>query len=169
MECVKIALIGAGGMANGVHYPSLAECDDVDLVGLCDLVQEKAEATAARFHIPRTFTDYRVMLEQTAPDAVYVLMPSYHHFDILVHCLSQGLHVFIEKPIALDRAGSESVLRAQQDSRRLFSSNLILRTEPRFIEVKRLVENGELGEIVAIEGDYLHDILEGLIRAGLAR
>ena len=64
MKKVNIALIGAGGMANGVHYPSLRECEDVNLVGLCDLVPSKLQATAERFEIDQTFTDYRQMLEK---------------------------------------------------------------------------------------------------------
>ena len=98
MNKVNIALIGAGGMANGVHYPSLAEFEDVNLVGLCDLVESKLHATAERFEIEQTFTDYRKMLEETSPDAVYVLMPPQHLFPLVIHCLSQGHHVFIEKP-----------------------------------------------------------------------
>ncbi len=98
MNKVNIALIGAGGMANGVHYPSLSEFEDVNLVGLCDLVESKLHATAERFEIENTFTDYRKMLEETSPDAVYVLMPPQHLFPLVIHCLSQGHHVFMEKP-----------------------------------------------------------------------
>ncbi|MCZ6678422.1 MAG: Gfo/Idh/MocA family oxidoreductase [Candidatus Poribacteria bacterium] len=101
MNKINIALIGAGGMANGVHYPSLAEFEDVNLVGLCDLIPAKLQATAARFHIENTFTDYKQMLEKTSPDAVYVLMPPQHLFEPVIHCLSQGHHVFIEKPPGL--------------------------------------------------------------------
>ncbi len=98
MSKVNIALIGAGGMANGVHYPSLSECEDVRLVGLCDLVESKLHATAEKFMIEHTFTDYRKMLEKTSPDAVYILMPPQHLFPLVIHCLTQNLHVFIEKP-----------------------------------------------------------------------
>ncbi|MBI1926682.1 Gfo/Idh/MocA family oxidoreductase, partial [Candidatus Poribacteria bacterium] len=101
MAKVNIALIGAGGMANGVHYPSLAEFDDVNLVGLCDLIPSKLKATAERFRIENTFSDYKEMLEKTSPDAVYILMPPQHLFAPVIHCLSQGHHVFIEKPPAL--------------------------------------------------------------------
>lgn len=98
MKKVNIALIGAGGMANSVHYPSLAECTDVNLVGLCDLVEVKLQTTAERFEIENTFSDYKQMLEKTNPDAVYILMPPQHLFPLVIHCLSQKLHVFIEKP-----------------------------------------------------------------------
>jgi virulence factor len=95
---VRVALIGAGAMANSMHYPSLAEFEDVELVGLCDLVEEKLHATADRFGIERRYVDYRRMVEETAPQAVYVLMPPHQLFDIVVWLLKRGLHVFIEKP-----------------------------------------------------------------------
>src|SRR5919204_5240254 len=98
---VRVALIGAGNMANGVHYPSLAEFDDVELAAICDLVEEKARATAERFRIPRVYTEYRHMVDEVDPDAVYVLMPPQYLFDPVVHCLRLGRHVFVEKPPAV--------------------------------------------------------------------
>ena len=62
-ERVRVGLIGAGGMANRVHYPSLAEFEDVEMVALCDLVPDKLKATAEKFGIPKTYSDYRAMLD----------------------------------------------------------------------------------------------------------
>ncbi len=95
---VKLALVGAGGMANGVHYPSLKEMEDVEMVGLCDLVEDKLNATADKFEIENRYSDYKKMIEETNPDGVYILMPPYHLHDLVVHCLTEGLNVFIEKP-----------------------------------------------------------------------
>ena len=112
MKKVNIALIGAGGMANGVHYPSLRACEDVNLVGLCDVVPSKLQATAERFKIEETFTDYKQMLEKTGPDAVYILMTPQHLFPLVIHCLSAGHHVFIEKPPGVTRHQTEEMARA---------------------------------------------------------
>lgn len=95
---VKVALIGAGGMANNVHYPSLVEFDDVELVGLCDLVEEKCNATADKFGIARRYLDYRQMLDELEAEAVYILMPPHQLYDLVIDCLERKLHVFIEKP-----------------------------------------------------------------------
>lgn len=65
----------------------------------------------------------------------------------------------IEKPLALNRHEAEAILRAQQDSGRFLSSNLVLRKSPRFQELKNWIAKGYFGEIVTIEGDYLHQIL----------
>lgn len=114
MKKVNIALIGAGGMANGVHYPSLSECENVNLVGLCDLIPSKLQATAERFEIEQTFTDYKQMLEKTSPDAVYVLMPPQHLFPLVIHCLSQQHHVFIEKPPGVTLHQTKEMARAAE-------------------------------------------------------
>ena len=43
---IRIAMVGAGGMANGVHYPSLASFDDVEIAAICDLNKERLNTTA---------------------------------------------------------------------------------------------------------------------------
>lgn len=93
-----MALIGAGGMANALHYPSLKEMKDVEMAAISDLVEEKARATADRFGIPKTYLDYRKMLDETKPDAVYILMPPHHLFDIAIDVMNRKHHLFIEKP-----------------------------------------------------------------------
>jgi predicted dehydrogenase len=98
---VRVALIGAGGMANSVHYPSLAEFHDVEMVALCDLVEEKRVQTANRFGIRKHYHGYRQMLDENRCDAVYVLMPPHHLYDIVIECLRRKLDVFIEKPPAV--------------------------------------------------------------------
>ena len=98
---VKVALIGAGGMANGVHYPSIAGFKDVDIVGICDLNEDKLKDTAEKFGIKKTFACYKTMLDKTKPDAVYALMPPHHLFDIAMDILERKLHLFIEKPPAV--------------------------------------------------------------------
>ncbi len=95
---VRVCFIGAGNMANAVHYPSLAEMDDVDLVGICELNTERLEATADRYGVEGRFTDYRVMVEETQPDAIYIIMPPHHLYDLTIDCLEMGLNVFVEKP-----------------------------------------------------------------------
>jgi virulence factor len=97
-ERVRVGLIGAGGMANRVHYPSLQEFPDVEIVALCDLVPEKLAQTAERFGIARTYGDYRRMLDEEDLDAVYVLMPPHHLFDLVIQSAARKKHVFIEKP-----------------------------------------------------------------------
>lgn len=146
MKKVNIALIGAGGMANGVHYPSLSECEDVNLVGLCDLVPSKLQATAERFEIEQTFTDYKQMLEKTSPDAVYILMPPQHLFPLVIHCLSQQHHVFIEKPPGVTLHQTREMARAAEKNGCKTMVGFNRRFIPLLQQVKTIVE--ERGPII---------------------
>ncbi|HVC35323.1 MAG TPA: Gfo/Idh/MocA family oxidoreductase [Chloroflexota bacterium] len=100
---VRVALIGAGTMANTYHYPSLASFPDVELVAICDLIQDKAQETARRLKIPteRVYVDFKKMLADVEPQVVYVLMPPQHLYEPAMYALKQGRHVFVEKPPAL--------------------------------------------------------------------
>ena len=52
----RVGFVGAGNLANSIHYPCLASLPDVELVATCDLVEDKARETAERFSIPQVFT-----------------------------------------------------------------------------------------------------------------
>jgi len=98
---VRVAMIGAGSMANRVHYPSLASFDDVDIVAICDIDVERLNATADTYGVERRYTDYRKMVEEVTPDAVYAIGPPHIMFDIWVWCLEQGQNLYIEKPMGI--------------------------------------------------------------------
>ena len=147
---VRLALIGAGGMANRVHYPSLAEMDDVEMVGLCDLVEDKLNETADKFEIEKRYSDYRQMIEETGPDGVYVLMPPHHLFDIVIHCLQQKLHVFIEKPPGLMAEQTRQMARLAEEQGCLTMTGFNRRFIPAFRKCRDMVrEVGLLNQCVA--------------------
>jgi predicted dehydrogenase len=137
---VRIAAIGAGGMANGVHYPSLADFSDVELVGLCDVFPDKLSVTAERFGFAQTFTDYKKMLDQTQPDAVYILMPPYHLFDLTVECLNRGHGVFVEKPLGVSSVQARSLARLAEKKGCQTMVGFQRRFCPLLIESKKRVE-----------------------------
>ena len=72
----RIGVIGAGGIANGVHLPSLHELDEVQITAICDLWLEKAKAAAERFgdSCTRVYWNMYEMLEQEPLDGVLVLV-----------------------------------------------------------------------------------------------
>lgn len=98
---VRIAMVGAGAMANHVHYPSLASFDDVEIAAICDLDPVRLNTTADRYEVEHRYTDYRKMIEEIAPDAVYVIGPPHMMFDIWTWCLTEGQNLCIEKPMGI--------------------------------------------------------------------
>ena len=137
---VRAALVGAGSMANSVHYPSLARMDDVDMVALCDLVPDKLRETAEKFHIEKTYSDYKKMIEDTAPDCVYVLMPPYHLFDVARHVLEQGVHLFIEKPPAVTTFQSHQLALSAEKHGCITMAGFQRRHIPMVCELRRRCE-----------------------------
>jgi len=106
MDKVRVAMIGAGGMANSVHYPSLSSFSDVEIVGICELDEARLNSTADRYQVAGRFLarhthDYRKMIEAVAPDAVYVIGQPHIMYDIWTWCLEQKLNLYIEKPMGL--------------------------------------------------------------------
>ncbi|HMN31234.1 MAG TPA: Gfo/Idh/MocA family oxidoreductase, partial [Caldilineaceae bacterium] len=98
---VRVAMIGAGGMANNVHYPSLASFADVEIAAICDLDERRLQETANKYEVEGRYTNYRQMVEEVAPDAVYAVGQPHIMFDIWVWCLQQGLNLCIEKPMGI--------------------------------------------------------------------
>ncbi len=98
---VRVAMIGAGGMANSVHYPSLASFDDVEIAAICDLDSGRLNETADKYQVEARYTDYQRMIEEVAPDAVYAIGQPHLMYDVWVWCLQQGQNLYIEKPMGL--------------------------------------------------------------------
>jgi len=105
---VRICVIGAGRMANAVHYPSLNSFDDVDIVGICDASEESLASTADKYSISQSKrflsrhpNDYQKMLKKLKPDGVYVIGPPNIMYDIWMWCLENRFNLYIEKPMGL--------------------------------------------------------------------
>ena len=157
---VKVALIGAGGMANSVHYPSLVEFKDVKIVGLCDVMQDKLQATAEKFGIDKTFTDYQKMIEETAPDAVYALMPPHHVYDVAAWALKQKLNLFVEKPLALTTYQAKTLAHHAEQNGCITMVGFQRRHVPAIVEARKMVE--KRGPIHTAVGIFYKDAPEAL-------
>jgi virulence factor len=98
---VRVAMIGAGVMSNRVHYPSLASFEDVEIAAICDIDTGRLHKTADQYGVEKRYLDYRVMVEEVAPDAVYAIGQPHIFYDIWSWCLKQGQNLYIEKPMGI--------------------------------------------------------------------
>lgn len=97
----RAVVIGAGGMANTVHYPSLASLEDVEIAAICDVDAQRLTATADKYGVAGRYSDYRAMIEAEAPDAVYAIGQPHHMYDVWTWCLEHKLNLYIEKPMGI--------------------------------------------------------------------
>jgi predicted dehydrogenase len=108
---VRIAVIGAGGICNAVHLPSLCQMPDVEVVAICDLVEERAVATAAKWQIPKSYTLIREMFKAESLDAVFCLVEPGSLFHVTMLALEHGYPVFSEKPPCITSTQAEALAR----------------------------------------------------------
>ena len=104
----RICVIGNGEFANKIHYPLLSSFEDVEIVGMCAMNEERLKKSAQKFNIPEknvfvseSRTGYQKMLINSKPDGVYVIGQPETMFDIWIWCLEHKFNLFIEKPMGL--------------------------------------------------------------------
>jgi predicted dehydrogenase len=146
---VRVAVIGAGQMANLVHYPSLSSLPGVDIVGICDLDAERLETTAERWGIAKRFTDWIAMLDECRPDAVYVIGPPEIMYGIWCACLGRGLDLFVEKPLGLTVHQARTLARLARENGCITQVGFQRRNSPLL---------GRMLEKVRAHGDVVHAV-----------
>jgi len=150
---VRIGVIGVGGMARSVHLPSLAAMKDVQIVALCDIIEQRAAQQAEKYGVGKVYTLYKQMLEKERLDAVFCLVQPDQHFRIVDDCLSAGVDVFMEKPPGITAFQAESLQRAAQKANKILQVGFNRRYIP---VVQKTVEMmRELTPITQVEGAFL--------------
>lgn len=149
MKKLKVAIIGAGGIATYAHAPSYELTDNIEIVGVCDLIEERAEKIAKRLGADFWCTDYKQVFEIPGLDAVDICTPNYLHSIIAVEALGKGLNVLCEKPDAVSVSEAEKMKKAAEES----GKTLMVIRNNRYMHVseylKKYIEDGKMGEIYA--------------------
>ena len=145
---MRAGIIGCGGIANSKHMPAIKKLGLTDLVAFCDLIEEKAVAAKENFGAEDAliFTDYKELLKLDL-DAVYVLTQNRAHSYITVDALNAGKNVLCEKPMAKTSAEAKKMLDAAQKSGKILTIGYQNRYRADSQTLKRLCEEGELGQI----------------------
>ena len=157
MKPLKIGVVGLGvGEQHVIGYKAIPGCQ---VVAVCDIDPEKLAAVADRQDVAERYADARKVTEHPEIDVVSICSYDDAHAQQVISALRSGKHVMVEKPLTLYRKDAEQILRAQQDSGCILTSNLILRHSPRFRTLHRMIRAGEFGDIFYLEGDYIHQIL----------
>lgn len=107
---VRIGFVGAGGNARG-HMGRLAEIQGVRIVAVCDVDESRARQAAAEYGA-NAYTDHHDLLDAEELTALYVSVPPFAHTDAEVLAAQKGVHLFVEKPVALSMDKGFEILEA---------------------------------------------------------
>ena len=115
-EKFRLGVIGAGIFAEANMYPSLSThfFDDVERVAICDVKPERAHRLAGKYGWPKTYTAFQEMITKENLHAVIVCLGAKHHPVVVPEVLEMGLPVFLEKPSAIDVAGTVKILEVSK-------------------------------------------------------
>jgi predicted dehydrogenase len=155
---VRIGLIGAGWI--GAHHArNVIKNPFAELVAVAEPDRPKAEAllhgTAAS---ARVYDDYRELLRQDDVEAVIIASPNAMHGEQAVAAAEASKHVYLEKPMAIALDDCRQVAKAVAKAGVKCAMGYHRRLNPLAQYARRLQEQGQLGEIVLAESDYLHHI-----------
>ena len=144
---IRVGVFGAGNFANNQHLPNLSKIDGVEIVAVCDLNEEAARETANRFDIPRFYTDGHEMLDREPMDAMWSIVPAYARTDVEATAATKGIHLFSEKPQALEMKVARRIDEAIREAGVLSTVCFRERYRPIFQEARRLLEDKEIVHI----------------------
>ena len=151
---VRVAVIGAGSIAQVAHLPVLRKIAGIDIAAICDNDLSKAQAVGARFDVREAYDDIEEVLKYSRPDAVVICTPNHLHEIHVAAALSAGVHVLCERPLSLSYEGVERVLKAAEryGKRVMVGMNHRFRTDVQ--AVRGFLAGGELGMIDMIRGGW---------------
>ena len=150
---IKAAVIGVGSMGKN-HARIYDALEGVALVAVSDIDTKSARAAASRYRA-RCYADHATMLDQAKPDLVSVAVPTGLHHQVALDVIERGLHFLVEKPIADTVSNAREIIeRAQAQGVQLMVGH-VERFNPAVRELKRRLEDGQLGKIFQIHARRL--------------
>lgn len=154
MDKIRYAVIGIKGVGK-YHIDLAAHFKDVELVAIVDIDSDLVASKSKEMGV-RGFTDYRELLDADMVDAVSIATPHYLHYRMGIDFISNGIHILIEKPLAMTLTeANEMVSLADKKNVKLCVSHQY-RTHRSSVVMKQIVDSGTIGKIMRILWTWVH-------------
>ncbi len=156
MSKVKVAIVGAGNIAQNAHLPVYMKRDDVEVVAIADLNLERAQDAAKKFAIPHAYASVEELLEkEKAVDAVDVCVWNRSHAPVSIAAAKAGKAVLCEKPLALNMADALQMQEEIGKCGTLFMNGLVNRYRPDVSLVREMLDAGKFGDVYYATASYV--------------
>ncbi len=154
---IGAAVIGSGFIGT-VHIEALRRLG-VNVRGVIDATPELAQGAADRLGLPVAYPDLDTALADADVDIIHVTSPNQFHYPQVKAILAAGKHVVCEKPLAVTSDESRELVGLAKASDRISAVNFNIRFYPLNQHARRMLANGELGDVRLITGHYFQDWL----------
>jgi predicted dehydrogenase len=154
---LRAGIIGSG-FIGPVHIEALRRLG-VKITAICG--SERAREVAARWDIPQVFTghDFQSLVNCPEVDVVHITSPNRHHHVQSLAALRAGKHVVCEKPLAMTTTETAELVEAARQAGKVFAVNYNVRFYPAVLQMRAMVQRGDLGAIIHVNGSYMQDWL----------
>ena len=158
MRRLRTAVIGTGFMGR-VHLEALRRMEFVDVAAIAGRELAPAERLGAGYGVETVVDDYRKLLEDATIDAIHICTPNATHYQMAKNALLAGKHVLCEKPLSVSVEEAQELVTLAQE--RLLCNCVChnLRYYPMVQQIRRMREDGDLGDVLVVQGTYSQDWL----------
>jgi predicted dehydrogenase len=158
MKLLRTALVGTGFMGK-VHAENLRRLGTVEIAAVAGSSGERARQFANSIGVNRATGNYKELLEDPGIDAVHVLTPNALHYSMCRAALEAGKHVLCEKPFTVTVQEAQELVELAARTKLANCIQHNLRYYPVVQQMRCMIEAGELGEILIVQGTYSQDWL----------
>ena len=155
---IRVGLIGAGGNVRNRHIPGFQKVDGVEIVAVANRTIESGRSIADQFNIPKVYGSWVELLEDDSINAVCIGTWPYMHRTLTLAALEKGKHVLTEARMANTAHEARDMLAASRRRPDLVCQLTPTSTTYKIDKViKHLIDEGYLGELLSVEGQWLQD------------
>lgn len=158
MKKIKTAIIGTGFMGK-VHAENVRRLGNVEIAAVAASSDEKARQFGESIGVDRTTGDYKTLLNDPEIDAVHILTPNALHYPMCKAAIAAGKHVLCEKPFTMTAAEAKELVDLAAKAKIVNAIQHNLRYYPVVQQIRRMIEAGDLGEVLIAQGTYSQDWL----------
>jgi predicted dehydrogenase len=158
---LRTAILGCGGFAHRHARTLQLLADDFEMRAFCNRTIEKAAAFSEKYTNGQApvFADHHHMFEQVPLDVVIISLPPYAHSDEVEIAANLGVHVFIEKPIALISEQGWRMVNAAEKAGIITQVGFMFRFGEAIEHLKGLIDSGEAGPVGLMSARYFCNAL----------
>ena len=146
---MKYALIGCGRIAT--NHMKAAVNNNLDILAVCDILPDAMEALLAKHGLQdveiKRYQDYKIMIKECKPEMVSIATESGSHAEIALYCIEKGIHVIIEKPMAMNMMDAEKIIKLSNEKNVKVSASHQNRFNIAIQELRQAVEANRFGRL----------------------
>lgn len=151
MKSVNIGIVGIGNMGTA-HVRHVLDLPNTRLRAICDHNAQRLEDCAAPDDVAR-YSDYARMLDECQLDGVIIATPHFDHLPMSLAAFQRGIHVLVEKPIAVHVQDAQRMIDGWREARQrhpklVFAAMFMQRTWGFWRKIRTMLEAGELGALI---------------------